>query len=178
MPDSITAELVRRVAALEKRAARLEEAEHPPWQKGCRVYRSTTQAISNNTVTPISFDTEVYVTDSCWAIADPTKMFAGHAGYYIAGGQMNFAPAQLTAVGEVLIAVRADGTKYKAQQQLYIETKAQYVGLSVATGMFWLAEGGYVEIVVRHITGIATVNLSLASANNQQFNNGWIARVA
>ena len=154
------------------------QPQHPPWQKGCRVYRSTTQAITNNTITPISWDTEVHDTDACWAIGDPTKLYAEHAGYYMAGGQMTFAAAQLTAAGEVLIAVRADGTKYKAQQVLYIETKAQDVSLSVATGMFWLAAGGYVEIVVRHITGVATINLSLASDANQQFNNGWLARIA
>lgn len=151
--------------------------EHPPWQKGCRVYRSTNQSIAHNTLTPLSFDTEEYDTDAGWAIGDPTKLYAKHAGYYLAGGQMHMTMGANAA--DVLIIVRADGSKYKAQQGIYA-VASHDVTFSVATGMFYLAVDGYIEIVVRQIqaSGSAAVNVTQASANNQQFNNAWLVRIA
>lgn len=177
MPDSITLELVRRIAALEKRTARLAEDEHPPWQKGCRVYRSTTQSIAHNTLTALSFDTEVCDTDTCWAVGDPTKLYARHAGYYLAGGQIVMTLG--TYAADVILAIRKGGTNYKAQQGLYA-TAGKDISLNVASGMIWMDEDSYIEIIVRQIqaTGSAAVNVLGASAANQQFNNGWLARIA
>jgi hypothetical protein len=170
-------EVVRHITALERDSGRLSEDERPPWQRGCRVYRSTAQSISHNTLTAISFNAEVADTDGCWASGAPTRLYARHAGYYLAGGQMHMTLSSVAA--DVMIAVREGGSNYFGQQALYASASHE-VALCVATGMFWMDVDDYVEIVVRQIqaSGSAAVNVTQASAAYQQFNNGWLMRVA
>lgn len=170
-------EVVRHITALERDSGRLSEDERPPWQRGCRVYRSTAQNISHNTLTAISFSTEVADTDGCWARGAPTRLYARHAGYYQAGGQMSMTLGGVAA--DVLIAVREGGSNYKAQQGVYAPASHD-ITLSVATGMFWMDADTYVEIIVRQIqaSGSAAVKLLAASMAYQQFNNGWLMRIA
>ncbi len=174
---NLDVEIVSHITALERDSSRLSEDERPPWQRGCRVYRSTTQSISHNTLTAISFDTEVADTDGCWESGAPTCLYARHAGYYLAGGQMHMTMGGTSA--DVMIAVREGGSNYKAQQGLYAPASHD-ITLSVATGMFWMDVDDYVEIVVRQIqaSGSAAVNVTQASAAYQQFNNGWLMRIA
>lgn len=170
-------EMLRHMLALEKRAAAIEVDERPPWQRGCRVYRDSAQSISHNSLTALSFNVEAWDTDGCWAVGDPTKLYARSAGYYMAGGQMHMTLGAQAA--DVLIAVRAGGSNYKGQQALYAVANKE-VSLSIATGMFYMAAGDYVEIIVRQVqaSGSSAVNVTQASAANQQFNNGWLARIA
>ena len=174
--QSALGQLQAQIDALKKQQAR-GLPEHPPWQRGCRVFRSTAQSIAHNTLTPVSFDTEVSDTDGCWAVGDPTKLYATHAGYYMAGGQMHMTMGANAA--DILAAVRVDGTKYRGQQVL-TAVASKEIALSVPTGMIWLAASSYVEFIVRQIqaSGSSAINLSAATADNQQFNNCWLVRIA
>jgi len=146
-------------------------------EQGARVYRSTTQSISHNTMTAISFDAVVHDTDGCWTSGAPTKLYAKHAGYYVAGGQMSMTMGATAA--DVLLVVREGGNNYLAQSGMRA-TASTEVALSVSTGMVWLDVDDYVEIVVRQIqtSGSAALDLSAASGSYQQFNNGWLQRIA
>lgn len=146
-------------------------------EQGCRVYRSSTQSISHNSLTAVAFDSEVHDTDGCWASSDATKLYAQHAGYYLAGGQITM---QMGAAGaEVLAVIIAGGSTYLASQQINVAA-GKYVSVTPMTGMFWLDVGGYVELHVRQIqdSGSTAVNLLAASGTYQQFNHAWLMRVA
>lgn len=175
--ERVLREIIVHVGDAEKRLERIEAQERPLTQRGCRVYRSTAQSIAHNTLTAISFNAEVADTDGCWASGAPTRLYARHAGYYLAGGQMHMTLSSVAA--DVMIAVREGGSNYFGQQVLYASASHE-VALCVATGMFWMDVDDYVEIVVRQIqaSGSAAVNVTQASAAYQQFNNGWLMRVA
>jgi hypothetical protein len=169
--------LQKQITALQREQAR-RVGGHPPWQKGCRVYRSTAQSIAHNTLTALSFDTQVYDTDDCWVSSSPTRLTAKHAGYYLAGGQITMAMGA-TYGAEVLCVILVNGTNWKAAQQQNVAA-GKSVGLAVTTGMIWLSVDDYIEIYARQIQDVASaaVNLLQATATYQQFNNGWLARIA
>lgn len=178
LSQSAVGQLQRQITAIWKEINR-GHPEHPPWQRGCRVYRDSTQSIAHNTLVPLSFSTEVYDTDSCWSVGDPTKLYATHAGYYMAGGQINFQPGVMSQAADIGVFIRANGTTYLAAQQAYCVASHE-VSWSVVAGMFWLGAGEYVEIVTRQIqnSGSNAINLTAASSALQSANNGWIARIA
>jgi hypothetical protein len=148
---------------------------HKTEARGCRVYRSTTQSINNNTLTALSFDTEVVDTDGCWAVGDPTKLYAQRDGYYAAGGCWEMLAAQNTVASRILVLVRVNGTTVVGIGDNHtIANKNAAAGCSV--GMIWLAAGEYVEIMVLHDEGGAK-NTAAATATNQHLCAGWLMRV-
>lgn len=160
-------------AAIEERVVALI---HRTEARGCRVYRSTAQSINNATLTALSWDTEVHDSDTCWASGDATKLYAPLDGYYMAGGSAGFAAAQVTAAARLFLGVRANGTSYLGSNENHtISGKDATVG--VCTGMFWLAAGEYVEIVVYHDIGSAK-NITAATTANQHTNSGWLMRIS
>lgn len=183
-PDAPGADIARIFAKDDSSKTRLyfkdadgAEKELGSIDQGCRVYRSTNQSISHNTLTALSFSSEAHDTDGCWASGDPTKLYARHAGYYMAGGQIHMTMGANAA--DVIAAVREGGANYKANQGMTAVANKE-ISLAVATGMFWMDADDYVEIVVRQIqaSGSAAVNVSQATAQYQQFNNGWLQRIA
>lgn len=143
---------------------------------GARVYRSTAQSIPNTTLTALSWDTEVHDTADCWDIAQPTRLVAPFDGYYMAGGSIELGASQVTAAARLFITVRINGTDYKgANENHTISGKAAVAG--VATGMFWMNEGDYAEIIVYHDIGAAK-NVTAATPTFHHINNGWLARIA
>lgn len=57
---------------------------------GARITRSTTQSITVNTDTAISFDTEVIDDSSFWAAGNPTRFTAPSAGWYSLAGTVKW----------------------------------------------------------------------------------------
>ncbi len=69
-------------------------ADAPEWGGAiaARVYRSTTQSISNNTWTSVSFSAEVNDTDNFWVIGSPTRLTIPYNGFYMFGFNGVFDP--------------------------------------------------------------------------------------
>lgn len=148
---------------------------------GARVIRTTTQSIANATLTPLSFDTAIYDTEAqgdlgaCWSAGDPTKIYAKRDGYYMAGGSWSLAAAQNTAASRQFIAIRLNGTIYVGGNENHTVASKDSV-IAVATGMFWMAAGDYIEAIVYHDEG-GSKNASAASATVQHSNLSWLMRV-
>jgi hypothetical protein len=148
---------------------------HKTEARGCRVYRSTTQSINTGTLTALSFDTEVVDTDGCWAVGDPTRLYAQRDGYYAAGGCWEMVSTQNTVASRILVLVRVNGTTAVAIGDNHtIANKTAAVGCAV--GMIWLSAGDYVEIMALHDEGGARVTVA-ATATNQHMCAGWLMRV-
>jgi len=61
------------------------------YTEGCRVKRTSTQTIPNNTITPIIFDTENYDTDNMWeGVSSPSRITIRTAGIYLITGQVHW----------------------------------------------------------------------------------------
>jgi len=143
---------------------------------GCRVYRDSAQTIANNTVTPISFSDELYDTDTCWAVGVPTKFYAKHAGYHMAGGCAAFYASAAGASRRATL-VRLNGATYLTDNELTMSENI-FAVVSVTTGMFYMnGSTDYVEICVYQNTG-GNLDIYAADATNQHMNNGWLVRVA
>lgn len=155
---------------------------HQSEARGVRVIRTTTHLINSGVLAALSFDT--VITDSeaesdagaCWAIGEPTKLYARRDGYYLAGGSVEMYAGEVTAATRFWLAVRVNGTTFLgANENHTISGKSAVVGL--ATGMFWLAAGEYAELIFYHTIGSAK-SLSAATTGSQQRYNGWLMRVS
>jgi len=141
---------------------------------GCRAYRSATQSISDNTLTALSWNTQVHDTDTCFAPTD-TKLYARHAGYYMAGASIMLDAGSVT--GErIRLDIRKGGSKYLGTNGSRI-SNTEVCDLGVATGMFYMAVDEYVEAIVFQTSGGART-IKAADVNNQHKNSGWLARIA
>lgn len=149
---------------------------HKTEARGARVYRSTTQSINNNTLTALSFDTEVNDSDGCWAVGSPTHLTAQRDGYYMAGGSWAMAAAQNTTASRMRIVVRKNGTTHAGANELHTLANKD-AGVSVTVGMIWMEEGDYVEICALHDEGSAK-NVTAGSDTYPNSNMGWLVRIS
>jgi hypothetical protein len=142
---------------------------------GARAYRSTVQSIASSTLVALSWDTQVYDTDGIFTPTS-TQLKPTHEGYYQAGGSWELSSSQVAAAARMFIAVRKNGSVYlEANENHTISGVTSTVGVS--TGMFYMnGSTDYIEIVVYHVMGAAK-NASAATASNQHYNCGWIARI-
>ncbi len=121
---------------------------------GCRVVRLGTQSIPDAAYTALSFDTAIHNVGGCWSLVQPTRLIAPRAGYYRAGGGWSRGASQNLTASRHIVAVRANGTTYLAATEVHtIANTGVYV--AIATDAFYLAQGGYVEIVAYHNDGAA-----------------------
>ncbi len=148
---------------------------------GCRVYRSTAQSIPNNTITPLSWDTEVYDIGGCWSPTYPDRLVAPVAGYYMAGGGWGRNPANNPTASRHWVWVEvydANNTlKFRAAANELHTIPNNFAETSVVTGMIYLNAGEYVKIAVYQNSGIS-VNTIPASSVYHCGNYGWLARIA
>jgi len=175
MSDDLEREMVQRIAALERRAASLESLESGVSGRGVRVYRNSAQALGKNVVTAIAFSHALVNPQGAWASGAPTRLYARSAGFYMAGGQGSIDSGAFSSNGYFLVAIRRNGDNYLAQNEIY-NSSGRRIALAAVTGLFWMDEGDYIEVVARQDTGAASMNLSAASAQYQQFNHGWLMR--
>jgi len=142
---------------------------------GCRVYRDSAQTIAHNTLTALSFSDEVNDTDlTGWAIGDPTKLYARHAGYYMAGGGVGW--AAFNGIRKLSCLVEYQGTTYLADSE-FVLAENQISVLLVTTGMFYMAAGEYIRIIVYQNSG-GNLDTIAGSATGQHVANGWLVRIA
>jgi hypothetical protein len=141
---------------------------------GCSARRSTTQLLPNNTVTVLTWDVEIHDTDGCFT---PTsyRLYARHAGYYLAGGNWRSATAA-TCDHQVGVHIRLNSTRWLA-----LVRKAIFSGKlpfsSCAAGFFWMDVNDYVEISAYQDSG-SDYYIAAAAANYPCNNGGWLTRLA
>jgi hypothetical protein len=147
----------------------------PAWtsNKGCRVYRATTQAIPTATDTLISFSTERWDTDNCWALSpNPTRLVATTAGKYEIGAMITFAP---DATGQRAVILRVSNAFFAAQGFQNATGGSLGTGLCVAT-VVDLAANDYLEVIVYQNRG-SDLNVEAGDGTNRQKCEAWITRI-
>jgi hypothetical protein len=170
-----TGQIVRVLTGVDKRLERLESWGGGVSGRGVRVYRSTAQALAKNVLTPIAFSHALVNHQAAWSSGQPTRLYARSAGFYMAGGQGSIDSGAFSSNGYFLVAIRRNGDNYLAQNEIY-NSSGRRIALAAVTGLFWMDEGDYIEVVARQNTGAASMNLWAATAQNQQFNHGWLMR--
>lgn len=172
---TVTGQIVQALTGLDRRLERVESWGGGVSGRGVRVYRNSAQALSKNVVTAIAFSHALVNQQGAWSSGAPTRLYARSAGFYMAGGQGSIDSGAFSSNGYFLVAIRRNGDNYLVQNEMY-NSSGRRIGLAAVTGLFWMDEGDYIEVVVRQDTGAASMNLSAATAQNQQFNHGWLMR--
>jgi hypothetical protein len=127
--------------------------------KGCRVYNSGSQSISNATWTALTFDSEVYDTDGMHSTSTNTnRVTCVTAGKYLVWGYVTF---DANATGNRYAAIKKNGTFYVIEMRSNFgsgSTTVLHVDLLID-----LAEGDYVELFARQESG-GSLNVNGGSA--------------
>jgi hypothetical protein len=142
---------------------------------GCRVTRGPSQSLGNGQQTAIAFDVQINDTapnDDCWTSSQPTRLYAREDGYYLAGGAITFKTASSRS-GKMSIIVRRGGSNWIHAQSAHLHT-VDDTTYSMATGMFYMTAGEYVEIVVYHTLGDGIQ--SYQGNGCEHCVNGWLVR--
>lgn len=137
----------------------------------CRVYRSTAQNITSTTWTALSFDTEVYDTDGCWSSAQPTRLIAKRAGYYLVGGAVTFDTTVVTESDKrVSVYIRSNGSVVESPGGTVHTVSGKWAS-TTETVLVHLDVDEYVEIMAQHdMTGTKATSASRA------WTQGWMVR--
>jgi hypothetical protein len=142
---------------------------------GSRVYKTNTQVIASGAGAAISFTTEATDTDTCWDAGSPTRLTATRFGRYMAGGGWRMATGTTTPF-RVTATLRQNGTKNLAEAMLVTGVDAS-VQATVATGIFIMNEGDYIELIAAQDSGADKTSVA-ATSDNQHFCNAWLAKIA
>ncbi len=119
---------------------------------GCRVYKSLSQIISNSTWTAITFDSELFDTDTIHSVSSNTsRLTCKTKGVYTISGHIEFAEDD-PAVGYRAVAIKLNGTTYIAK----VDKELCNINpcFSITT-LYELAVNDYVELFVYHTSGAA-----------------------
>ncbi|CAG0937618.1 hypothetical protein TFLX_06565 [Thermoflexales bacterium] len=141
---------------------------------GCRVTKGPSQSLPNGQATALAFDTQINDTasnDDCWTPTEPTRLYAREAGYYLAGGAVTLKSAQRS--GRISLIVRRGGGNWIQAQSAHVHAVDDSI-YSVATGMFYMNAGEYIEIVVYHMLGDGIQTYQ--SSGCEHCVNGWLVR--
>lgn len=131
----------------------------------------TTQAISSNAYTDVSFDVEVYDTDGMFDPADPTKLTIKTAGTYLLTGAVRWAP-NATGVRTIGIVPNDNGIAwFAADTRVASASEATRHGVSTVTR---LAAGDYVELTAYQTSGGA-LNTDNAGSPQVHLSATWLA---
>lgn len=145
---------------------------------GVRTYRTATQFLANNTITPLSWDVARHETESSmWAAANPTRLVAPYDGYYAAGGGYKINKTQSAAAGVWFIWVRKNGAGILKQNASYMPSSTSFA-IAIHCEMIKLDAGEYVQIVAYHNTGNnENIDACNSGANEFYQNAGWMVRL-
>lgn len=136
---------------------------------GAMASRSSNQNIASSaTWTSLSFDTQEYDTDGCFAATD-TKLHARRSGQYKVGGTVNFA-ANSTGIRAIRIAL--NGTTYYFLQ--FSPAVAVYDHALTTGGVINMVNGDYIEVDVFQSSGGA---LNAVAAANYKMLTGFLSRI-
>ena len=125
---------------------------------GARVYNNANISIPNGSFTSLTFNTEVYDTDTIHDTGtNPSFLTCKTAGKYIVWGHITFASH---ATGRRLVQVRKDGTTDQQNIMTNPDTGGNSIGMGYMTIMN-LAVNAYVELQVYQTSGGALNILTL-----------------
>lgn len=142
---------------------------------GCRVSKGASQSLGNGQATAITFDTQINDTtpnDDCWTPAQPGRLYAREAGYYLAGGAITLKPAARS--GNLVVIVRRGGGNWLQAHGTYLHPVDDSI-YSVMTGMFYLNAGEYIEMVGYHTLGSGIQTYQAAGCEHCV--NSWLMKI-
>ena len=131
-----------------------------------QVWRSTNQALANETLTAISFDSVIRDDPACWAVGTPTRLTIKQAGAYIITGQCSF---NTSATGRRGVYIYLNGVQINAQVTNTNSVAPTHV---TTTTIKYLAVGDYVEIYGYQNNG-GNLNV-LTSDSSPMFGIAWM----
>jgi hypothetical protein len=144
---------------------------------GCRVYRTTSQSLTNNTITVVSFDTEEFDTDAYHdSGTNPSRLTipTGLGGKYLLSGGGDF---QASGVGIVALGFRINGdTADRLAWTAQPFTAGMDQGISISE-IVSLAAGDYVELTAYQTSGGALNYANNVDGGVQNRNHLSIARL-
>lgn len=135
--------------------------------KGCRVYNSTTQSISNATLSALAFDSERWDTDAFHSTSSNTSRItipSGLAGKYLVGAAIEW-PSNATGVRTIYL--RKNGNTYHAELRFNASTNSNTTGLALCS-LIDLAATDYVEAIVYQDSG-SSLNVSASGSSTTQY---------
>jgi hypothetical protein len=115
--------------------------------KGARVTRTALQVIGDNTLTPVSFDTESFDEGGFFSLSNPTRLTAPEDGRYLVGYQIEF---EANTTGSRHARIRLNGSIYVAYEWFDPQALSPRMNGSVLIEM---PAGDYVELVVFQDSG-------------------------
>ena len=145
---------------------------HKTEARGCRVINTGTQTIADSTITALVFNSEVHDTDGGWAIGSPGYLYARRDGYYVAGGAWSMVHSSSC---RMWVAIRVSGSTYVGAGEIRSTANA-YSVVHVTTGMFWMSDGDYIQLLGLQDSG-GTRTIEATSLTQQQNMLGWLMRV-
>lgn len=149
------------------------ELADPGWSRPVvRIRRNTSQSIPNNTLTPVTFSTEIFDIGGYWVIGSPTILTMPETGLYVFGGSGRWAA---NGTGTREMGFRRNGT-----QVLHINDNPSAPTIGAANALYHnvtyqypLDAGDTLELVVRQESGGA-LNL-FADGSSQESIVFWAA---
>lgn len=128
---------------------------------GARVRNSATQLITPLTITPMTFDTEVFDYGDCFQLATPTRLTAPVKGVYNITAGVRF-PFNAAGYRRLAALVNGGSTAFATEVPTVNGDNTE-----IAIGAAWeLAAGDYVEATLFQSSG---VDLTIAAATNINF---------
>lgn len=143
----------------------------------CRVYRTTTQSINNNTLTAVTFDAERFDTDTMHSTVTNTgRITFTTAGIYVVSFSGGLAAASDYTLVEMMI--RKNGSSILANSTMGTWANATDGPQCATTTIYKFAAADYVEALVFHVnSGAAARNLTASGTGAAQycdFSAAWI----
>lgn len=93
LPIGTTGQVLTADTTVSPYKVKWASASSTPTFVGCRLYRSSTLSVSNNTLTAIPFDSETFDTDAFHSTSSNTTRItipSGKGGYYLFAGTVNY----------------------------------------------------------------------------------------
>lgn len=127
------------------------------------VKRASAQSISNTTWTAVSWDTELWDTDSMWSSTpNPTRLTIGTTGLYCVNANVTFTNTA-SGIGRI-VGIRTNGTTVNAVQYQY-QLGVGFLAVNHVQAILDLTATDYLEVIVYQDSGGA-LNLN-ADASEQ-----------
>lgn len=136
---------------------------------GAELTRATAQSVANNDATvAVSFSAAFYDTSAFWNFAAPTRVVVSVSGFYMVGGNVQFA-ANITGLRR--LSVRRNGGDHVVSQEIPAVASARMLAVSV---LVLLSAGDSLELMVFQDSGVALDSEVGATNTTPVF---WIHRV-
>lgn len=150
---SIINDLVVRVNDLEQRLDRLADVEIPPFEIGCRLRNSSDIAAADSSAVILTFDTELFDTDSMHStVTNTDRITINTPGKYAIWGNVQW---EINTAGRRNIALRlnGDGVNELAVTELGADPITTAVVVQTVSTIYDLAAGDYLQLKVLQTSG-------------------------